>query len=122
MQLIALCKNELRNLIRSFMKLLLTPITVIGLIRKTVLCMKITAFILLAFCLQVSASTMAQNITLSEHKAPLEQVLNEIKQQSGYVFFYNQKWMELAQPVDVDMKNKPLDQVLKVCFSNQPYT
>jgi len=30
--------------------------------------------------------------------------------------------MELAQPVDVDMKNKPLDQVLKVCFSNQPYT
>jgi len=65
MQLIALCKNELRNLIRSFMKLLLTPITVIGLIRKTVLCMKITAFILLAFCLQVSASTMAQNITLS---------------------------------------------------------
>ncbi|MCW3118747.1 MAG: TonB-dependent receptor plug [Chitinophagaceae bacterium] len=119
MQLNALCKNEPNSV---FIKLLLTPLEVIGLTRKTLLCMKITAFLLLAFCLQVSASTMAQNITLSEHKAPLEKVLNEIKQQSGYVFFYNQEWMKQAHPVDVDLKNQPLEEVLKACFLNQPYT
>jgi len=105
MQLNALCK---------YCKLLLTA--------QTLRCMKITAFILMVFGLQVSANTMAQNVTLSEHKAPLEKVLNEIKQQTGYVFFYNQEWLKQAQPVDVDVKNMPLEQALKACFKNQPYS
>lgn len=104
MQLNALCK---------LCKLFLNP--------QTLRCMKITAFILLAFCLHVSATTLAQNVTLSERKAPLEKVLNDIRQQTGYAFFYNQDWMQQAQPVDVQATNVSLEQVLKVCFANQPF-
>jgi len=104
MQLNALCK---------YCKLLLTP--------QTLRCMKITAFIILAFCLHVSATTLAQNVTLSERKAPLEKVINDIKQQTGYAFFYNADWMKQAQPVDVDVKNTSLEKVLELCFANQPF-
>ncbi|MBS1503026.1 MAG: SusC/RagA family TonB-linked outer membrane protein, partial [Bacteroidetes bacterium] len=83
--------------------------------------MKITAFLLLAICLHVSATSLAQNVTLSEHKAPLEKVLNDIRQQSGYVFFYNQDWMQQAQPVEVNVSNMPLDEALKLCFRGQPF-
>jgi TonB-linked SusC/RagA family outer membrane protein len=122
MQLNALCKNGPRYSVRWFILLLLNSLTVLKPACKTLLCMKITALLLLAFCLQVSASTMAQNITLSAHKAPLEKVLNEIRQQSGYLFFYNEDWMAASKPVDLNVKNTPLEQVLKACFSDQPYT
>lgn len=88
---------------------------------QTLRCMKITAFILLAICLHVSAATLAQTVTLNEHKAPLEKVINSIKQQTGYSFFYNQEWLRQAQPVDLSVKNQPLDEVLKICFKNQPF-
>jgi TonB-linked SusC/RagA family outer membrane protein len=113
MQLNALCKKRAAIIMKSPCKLLLN--------RKTLLCMKFTAFILLAFCIQVSATTLAQNVTLSEHKAPLEKVINEIKRQTGYSFFYNQDWLQQAAPVDVQVKNTPLEQVLKTCFINQPF-
>ncbi|MGN6398683.1 MAG: SusC/RagA family TonB-linked outer membrane protein [Mucilaginibacter sp.] len=83
--------------------------------------MKITAFILLAFCMHVSATTLAQNVTLSERKAPLEKVINEIKQQTGYSFFYNQEWLRQAKPVDVNVKNVPIEEALRACFAGQPY-
>jgi TonB-linked SusC/RagA family outer membrane protein len=105
MQLKALCKH---------CKLLLTP--------QTLRCMKITAFILLIFCLHVSANTLAQNVTLSEHNAPLEKVISEIKQQTGYSFFYNEDWLKQAKPVDLDVKNTSLDKVLQLCFVNQPFS
>lgn len=106
MQLINVCqKRKLKLLFHS----------------QTLRCMKITAFILLAFCIQVSASTFAQTVTLKEHKAPLEKVINEIKQQTGYSFFYNQDWLQQAKPVDIEVKNQPLDEALKACFANQPF-
>ncbi|MBB5396680.1 SusC/RagA family TonB-linked outer membrane protein [Mucilaginibacter sp. AK015] len=83
--------------------------------------MKFTAFILLAFCIQVSATALAQKITLSERKAPLEKVINEIKKQTGYSFFYNQEWLQAAQPVDVQLKNASLEQALKSAFAGQPF-
>jgi len=83
--------------------------------------MKITAFLVFLFTLHLSAATIAQTVTLSEHKVPLEKVLNDIRQQSGYVFFYNQDWMQQSKPVDLDVKNLPLDQALKAAFKDQPF-
>jgi len=104
MQLNALCKS---------CKLLLTP--------QTLRCMKITAFLVFLFTLHLSAATIAQTVTLSEHKVPLEKVLNDIRQQSGYVFFYNQDWMQQSKPVDLEVKNLPLEQALKAAFKDQPF-
>lgn len=83
--------------------------------------MKITAFLVFLFSLHLSAATVAQTVTLSEHKVPLEKVLNDIRQQSGYVFFYNQDWMQQSLPVDLEVKNLPLEKALKACFKDQPF-
>ena len=109
MQLNALCKNGTALFKLEPGKLLLTHIRELKISRQTLLCMKVTAFILLAFCMQVSATTLAQTVTLSEHKAALEKVINDIKQQTGYSFFYNQDWLQQAQPVDIEVKEVPLD-------------
>jgi len=122
MQINALCKNGPALVADKPGKRLLTRITGIKITRQTLLCMKITAFILFAFCIQVSATTLAQNVTLSEHKAPLEKVINEIKRQTGYSFFYNQDWLQQAQPVVINVKNVPLNEALKACFANQPFS
>jgi hypothetical protein len=89
MQLNALCKNGPALITDKPCKRLLTHIPGLKISRQTLLFMKFTAFILLAFCMQVSASALAQKVTLSEHKATLAKVINDIKQQTGYSFFYN---------------------------------
>src|SRR5580658_10316755 len=56
---------------------------------KTVLVMKLTSFFLLAACLQVSARGLSQTVTFSGRNVPLEKVFDEVKKQTGYVFFYD---------------------------------
>ena len=46
---------------------------------KPVLIMKLTVMIVLAACLQVSAKSYSQLITLKERKIPVEHVLQKIK-------------------------------------------
>ena len=46
---------------------------------KTLLIMKLTAILLLATCLQVSATGYSQKISISEKNAPLEKVMLQIK-------------------------------------------
>ncbi len=50
-------------------------------ITKTLLVMKLTAFLLLAACVQVSAKGFGQTISLYEKNAPLEKVIQQIKKQ-----------------------------------------
>jgi len=84
--------------------------------------MKITAFLILAAALQVSARGTAQ-ITLSEKKAPLEKVLKKIKQQSGYTLFYDQELVRRqGLPVDLQLANVPLPQALNAVFQHQLLT
>ncbi|MBS1563229.1 MAG: TonB-dependent receptor plug domain-containing protein, partial [Bacteroidetes bacterium] len=84
--------------------------------------MKFTALLLLAACLQVSARTSAQNITLKEKDAPLESIFGKIEQQSGYSFFYDKPLIRTARPVTVNIDNLPLDQALAICLKNQPFS
>ncbi len=82
--------------------------------------MKLIAAILLFVCLQASAKTNAQNITFSVKNESLSNVIREIQKQSGYSFFYNEAVMSTAKKVTVNVQNQPLDQVLQVCFKDQP--
>src|SRR5689334_23716492 len=81
---------------------------------KTLLIMKLTAILLLATCLQVSATGHAQKISLTEKNAPLEKVLQQIKKQSGYQFWYEDKLLQNARPVNISVKNEMLEDVLKL--------
>lgn len=87
---------------------------------KLGLIMKMTCFLLLAACLQVSANTYSQKISFSGKQVKLEKVLAEIRQQTGYVFFYTYRLLDQAKPVSLNVKDAALDQVLAVCFKDQP--
>jgi type II secretory pathway component GspD/PulD (secretin) len=82
--------------------------------------MKLTAFILLTVCVQVSAKTMSQTVSLSVKDSPLEKVMKSIKKQTGYSFFYNADWLEKAKRVTVEIRNRPIEDALDIVFKDQP--
>ncbi|HEU4470759.1 MAG TPA: STN domain-containing protein, partial [Flavisolibacter sp.] len=84
--------------------------------------MKMIAFLLLVLCLQVSARSNAQTITLSERNAPLQKLFQEIKKQSGYSFFYDEALLKEASPVSIDVRNVSLAVALDLCFREQRLT
>lgn len=90
--------------------------------RKIVRFMRLLMFFMIAGCLQVSARGVAQSITLREKNASLETVLQSVKQQSGYVFFYNYSILEKSKPVTVNVSGVSLQEALNACFKDQPLT
>jgi TonB-linked SusC/RagA family outer membrane protein len=93
-----------------------------GGIIKTLRIMRLTAFLLLAACLQVSARGFGQTVTLSVKDAPLAQVLDQVKKQTGFSIFWDEQTLKGAHPVTLDLKNTPLDQALDACLRDQPLT
>ena len=83
--------------------------------------MKLTAILIFAACLHVSAKGVAQNVNLSEKDAPLQKVIKEIEKQTDYVFFYKSVLLLDAKKVTITAVNMPLQQVLDICFKNQPF-
>ncbi len=92
-----------------------------GIYKQTLRVMKLTAFILLVACLQVSAKGFSQ-ISISEKNASLDKVFKAIEHQSEYVFFYDYKSLEQAKTVSIKIKNASIAEVLGVCFKEQPLT
>ncbi|SFW67605.1 TonB-dependent receptor [Chitinophaga sancti] len=62
----------------------------------------------------------AQNVTISEHNVPLEKLLMDLKEQSGYNFLYNSPMLASARRVSISVTNSPIDEVLRLCFKDQP--
>ena len=87
-----------------------------GQLTKTLLIMKFTAIILLAACMNVSAKSYAQLITITAKNTPLEQVLKKIKDQSGYHMVYREEWMAAANNVTISLKQVSLQEALNECF------
>ncbi|WP_432714835.1 hypothetical protein, partial [Pedobacter sp.] len=63
--------------------------------------MKLIILLLTTAIMQVSASTFAQKVTLSKKNAPLSEIFNEIRIQTGYDFLYNNKLLSSAHPVTI---------------------
>ncbi|HWK04512.1 MAG TPA: SusC/RagA family TonB-linked outer membrane protein [Puia sp.] len=92
-------------------------------INKTLLTMKLTAFIVLSVvCLQVSAKSVAQEkVTLSEHNTALETVLQKIFDQTGYQYIFKVQGAKDIK-VTIDVKDRPIDEVLPMFFQGKPFT
>lgn len=94
-----------------------------GLAAKILLVMRLTAFLLLAACLGVQAHGYSQKkLTLSEKDAPLPKIFQAIEQQSEYHFFYDYPLLQRAAKVSLNVKDASLDQVLDLCFKDQPFS
>jgi TonB-dependent starch-binding outer membrane protein SusC len=90
--------------------------------RMAVRIMKLTTILLTVACLQLSARGLTQNVTISVKDAPLLTVLKAIKKQTGFVFYITSQELKRAKNISITAKNLPLEQVLDLCFKDQPLT
>ncbi len=89
---------------------------------QTMIAMKLTVLFTLFACLQVNANLTAQKISLQKKNATLTEVFKSITEQTGFNFFFNDKTIQKAGRVTVDVKNATIEETLKECFKNQPLT
>ena len=89
---------------------------------KLLLTMKLVTLLLTVTFLQAGAMGYAQHVTINVKKAPIEQVLEQIRLQTGYDFLYNSAHLRGTRTVNLSFKDAPLEKVLEACFSDQPLT
>ncbi|MBL7735270.1 MAG: SusC/RagA family TonB-linked outer membrane protein [Chitinophagaceae bacterium] len=89
--------------------------------KLTLKTMKLTAIIILAACIQVSANGYSQ-ITLSERNKPLEKVFQKIQRQSGYDFVSTYEALKEAGNVTVSVRNVTLQKAIEECLKGKPLT
>jgi hypothetical protein len=72
--------------------------------------------------MQVNAKGYAQKITLSQKNVSLAKIFREIRNQSEYLFLYNDRQMGKVNKVTIKVKDASIEQVLEECFKDQPLT
>src|SRR5690606_22060834 len=90
--------------------------------QRTFLIMKLTGILLLVFSMHLSASSLAQNVTLSIHNSSLKHVFEQLHKQTGYYFIYSEDIINSAIPISLELKDVPLKASLNEIFKNQPLT
>ncbi|RDC58588.1 SusC/RagA family TonB-linked outer membrane protein [Pedobacter chinensis] len=88
--------------------------------KQLILVMKLTTILLLTVLCQVRASVYSQNITLNYKNVSMDAIFKSIEKQSEYVFLYDNLELTKAQKISIDVKNASIDQVLDLCFKDQP--
>ncbi|MCX2430173.1 SusC/RagA family TonB-linked outer membrane protein [Pedobacter sp. GR22-10] len=78
--------------------------------------MRLTTVILIAALMQVSAATFGQRITLHRENVTLQNVLKEIRKQSGYDFYYDSKTIQGDAQISVHVKNATISEVMQAAI------
>lgn len=91
-------------------------------IPKILLIMKLTTVLLFALMMQVSATTLAQKVTLKQNHITLKQVFKEIRKQTGYDVLYHPDQVNTSQTIDANFKDTPVEQVIDKVLEGQPLT
>jgi len=84
--------------------------------------MKLTAVFLLAISVNVSANGYSQNVTLNFSRTSLEKIFNEIRKQTGYVFFYKTDLLKDLPKVKVKVNNATISEAMDASLINLPVT
>lgn len=87
---------------------------------KTLLVMKLTILLLTVAFVNVYAEGVSQNITLSGKNVALKKVFVAIKQQTGFVVFYNNSDLDGTNPVTLSVFDMPLPEFLDIMLKGQP--
>lgn len=69
--------------------------------------------------LQFSFAADAQRINLIRKNAPLKEIFNDIKKQTGYTFVYLTEILKNTSPVTIQIKNGSLQETLEKCLDGQ---
>lgn len=81
-------------------------------LKKLLLVMKLTTFLLLLTLMQVSAATFGQNFTLKENNVSIAKVFYEIRRQTGYDVLLETSKLKTSQKINVAFNNVPLNMVM----------
>lgn len=84
--------------------------------------MKLTTILIIAAFLQVSAATFAQQVTYKGNKVTLEQMIKEIRKQTGYNVLASANKINKIPARAVDFKAAPVTDVLQTFLADQPLT
>lgn len=82
--------------------------------------LQIISLLIFLTCLQVSAKTYSQRITVNIKEATLEKAFAEIEQKSGYIFWFRTKELNPSTKVSLHFTDAGLKEVLDQLFKNQP--
>jgi len=84
------------------------------------LIMRLTLFLLVGLCMQVSASVHAQRLNLDVRNQPLSKVLQELRRQTGYAFVYKDSDMSGVSLITMKVRDKEILEVLPDMFADLP--
>lgn len=81
--------------------------------------MKLITVIMVAFIVQIHASTFGQYVTLKENNKNLRSIFKEIRKQTGYLVLYESSIVNRTAVVTVAVDKVPLNEALKIILQNQ---
>jgi TonB-linked SusC/RagA family outer membrane protein len=96
--------------------------TLIAVMGRVVRVIRFSIVLVLFMILEAKAGAIAQTITLNVKNAQLGSIFKEIRQQSGYDFFFNKELMQKCKPVSINVHNASIESVLNQCLQDQPLT
>ena len=100
----------------------LDPINSRKQLKKLLSLFKLVSLFLFFASLQTHAQGNAKTITLFEKNAPLEKLFRSIWKQTSQQFIYTDEMLKGTKNVNIEVKNASLNEVLNICFHNQPLT
>lgn len=89
---------------------------------KPIIFMKLLTLLLTFASLQLSATGYSQQINISKKNTSLNQVLHEIREQSGYNLLYNSDLINKIGVFDIHLQQASLDEALKQVLTNKGLT
>lgn len=81
---------------------------------------KLTAFLIALACMHVFADGKAQSVTLSKKNVELEKIIDQIREQTGLIFWYENNIFKDAKRVSISVRNAPVNKVLDLILTGQP--
>jgi TonB-linked SusC/RagA family outer membrane protein len=81
--------------------------------------MKLTVYLFLAGCLQISIRSDAQTVSLSLSNVSFKVVFREIQKQTGLNILMNEKAFSKAKKISLNVSNMPVQDVLLLCFPDK---
>lgn len=89
--------------------------------RSVYICVILVFFLQASMALQVRAAYSKQKLTLQGQNINFEELLENIRTQTGYEFLYAKDIVSRAKPVTINLKNAELEEALNQIFKNQPF-
>src|SRR5580692_4539520 len=83
---------------------------------------KLTVFLICVYLMncRIAFAQSGGLISLTERNESLEKVLRDIRDQAGFAYYGVGDWPQVARPVSITVKNLPIDQLVELCFRDQP--